>query len=703
MSVTAPADPREKFLPSPPSAHPADSSRILLSLLNLVRQADNSAPADAADPYHQLIRPSVLRSLLSAIHYRDEETVYHSRRVALTCVGVARELGWEEAELRVIEVAALLHDVGKIGVPDSILHKPGPLSPDEAELVAQNQCVGMTILQACRVHQDVVTLIGQSTRAAVDGRNSAASSPADRHQGARILAAADIYDSLVHDQAYRQHMTHSAAITELLESDRQLDRNVIAALRRWLAGGGQSLLVDHRQASEAILASAPVDGSTIGQASSLCHAFAYLYVLESLYDAYYITDADLKLVVCSTGLRSALPASEFVPGEPWSRRHVGALDAVGRPIPDSAYPLHKVLETNHPHCSILKLPGETGGRREVEFHALPLNDANGRLCGVAEIVRDLSHSKKNAVLYQELREAANQDPLTGAANRGQLESRLSELYADFQNTSGDDPFSLIFLDLDHFKQINDAYDHSTGDEVLVGLVRLLADELYSGETLGRYGGEEFLILCPGTGLDQAVHRADRLRRAIQNTRLVASRDIRVTASLGVAEFYADDTPESILQRADQALFDAKHGGRNRVCFRMPGDEDANEAETSAPVGDMVHSARFVACQTADILIAKLKGFVEDHRARLLDVQEKLIGMRLGEATIFGNWGTESRRQPVEMIVILGDQQISKRSAAMKRIEINVTVHPVGRAPSLEMFNIRAQRAVELLRSHLVAD
>lgn len=684
----------------PPSAHPADSSRILLTLLKLVRQAGNRDGVDPNDPYHRLIRPAILRGLLSAIHYRDESTIYHSRRVALTCVGIARELGWEDEELRVIELAGLLHDVGKIGVPDSILRKPAALSPDESELVAQNQSVGLTILQACRVEPEVLSLIAHAGRAALSAKEGSA---ADRHQGSRILAVADMYDSLVHDQAYRHHLSHSEAVTKLLESERQLDRNVIAALRRWLAGGGQSLLADHKQAVESIRASAPIDSATVGQASSICHAFAYLYILESLYDAYYIADADLQLVICSSGLGRMFPTAAYRPGEQWSRKLVGALDGVGRPIPDAAYPVHKVLESGHAHCATLRLPGDDGERRQVEFHALPLQDENGRLHGVAEIIRDLSHSRKNAVLYKQLRDAASQDPLTGAVNRGQLEARLSELYADFQQSQCDDPFSIIFLDLDHFKQINDNHDHAVGDEVLVGLVRLLADELYSGETLGRYGGEEFLILCPGTALEQAVQRADRLRRAIQNAQLVTGRDLRVTASLGVAEVGPDDTPDSVLQRADQALFDAKRGGRNRVCFRILGDDMANEAETSTAAGEMVHTANFIACQTADILVAKLKGFVEDHRARLLDVQEKLIAMRVGEATIFGKWGEDSRRQPVELIVVLGDEQISKRSSAMKRIEIEVTVRPVGRAPSHEAFNLRAARAVELLRSHLLAD
>jgi diguanylate cyclase (GGDEF)-like protein len=488
-----------------------------------------------------------------------------------------------------------------------------------------------------------------------------------------------MYDSLIHDQSYRSHLSHSEAINALIESDRQLDRNVIAALRRWLAGGGQTMLADQKHAADVIRSGAPIDTTTIGQASSLCHAFAYLHILESLYDAYYITDSDLRLVVCSHGLTRLFPESQFVPGEPWSRRLIGGIDERGGALPDHAYPLHKVLETNQPHCQILRLPSDDGRRHEVEFHAIPLQDARGGLHGVAEIVRDLSHSKRNAALYTELRQAANQDPLTGVANRGQLEARLEDLFADYAQGDDAEPFSVIFLDIDHFKKINDTYEHATGDEVLVNLVRLLEDELYSGETLGRYGGEEFLILCPATDLEHAVKRAERVRRAIQNARLMAKHDITVTASLGVAVIDAEDSQQSVLHRADQALYDAKRSGRNRVCFRRAGDaQSASHSITSR--SKFVHDTSFVACMTDDILVFKLKGFVQDHGARLLDVKPNLVALRLGETTLTRRWGRTADRQPVEIIVAISEYEVQHKRSATRRVKLDVTVTPVGKAP-----------------------
>ncbi|REJ94918.1 MAG: diguanylate cyclase, partial [Planctomycetota bacterium] len=648
----------------------------------------------------------ILRRLLSALHYRDQATVFHARRVALTSVGIARELGWDDHELRVLEIAAMLHDIGKIGVPDSILHKPAALSADEAELVAQNLNVGLTILQACRVHNSAVAIVGQASRGPADSSAIDPKALADVQQGARILAVADMYDSLRHDQVYRNQLSHEQAINALVESERQLDRNVIAALRRWLTEGGLSALQDDKEAVEAIRASAPIDAATIAQASSLCHAFSYLYVLENLYDGYYLVDSDLKLVVCSSGLPGLFPGSRLVPGETWSRRLIGGVDQVGKKLPDAAYPLHQVMESNQPACATLRVQTETENRRQLECHAIPLMDSSGELHGIAEVVRDVGHSRKNSTLYKELRQAANQDALTGIANRGQLDSVISESFAEFVERGCRDPFSIIFVDIDHFKRINDTYEHAVGDRVLVNLVRLLEDELYSDETIGRYGGEEFIAVCPDTGLEQAVKRADRVRRAIQNARLADEITSPVTASLGVAQVVEGDTIESLVKRADQALYDAKRSGRNRTCYREPDDPNAKSKDADAAAGaqlrdDFIHTARFIACHAADMLVYKLKGFVQDHDARLLEVRSDLVAMQLGRTGLFGKWGARPEKKPVELIVAIGEE--SDGQGGRSRVALEVTVTPLGRVTDLEIFHHRAANVVEQLRSYLLAD
>ena len=125
---------------------------------------------------------------------------------------------------------------------------------------------------------------------------------------------------------------------------------------------------------------------------------------------------------------------------------------------------------------------------------------------------------------------------------------------------------MILFDLDHFKAINDQYGHASGDKVLVHIAQLLADGVRGSDVAGRWGGEEFIILLPETGLEGATRFAEKIRLAINNARWPGQmEELRVTASFGVAQ---NSGPESVLEdvisRADQQLYGAKRGGRNQV-------------------------------------------------------------------------------------------------------------------------------------------
>ena len=183
-----------------PVHYPTASSRLLLDLLRLSRSSDGRLNSEATPGSLDGVIPKpVLRSLLAALRLRDPNTVQHVRRTALFATGLARFLGWEGLPLRKLEIAALLHDIGKIGVPDHVLFKPGPLNPAEQELFALQHHVGMDVLQACRVHQEVLDIINQSNPNYDNGvRNNT-----ELSQGSRILAIADAYDSLSNKQVYR--------------------------------------------------------------------------------------------------------------------------------------------------------------------------------------------------------------------------------------------------------------------------------------------------------------------------------------------------------------------------------------------------------------------------------------------------------------------------------------------------------------------
>src|SRR5690606_34569369 len=148
---------------------------------------------------------------------------------------------------------------------------------------------------------------------------------------------------------------------------------------------------------------------------------------------------------------------------------------------------------------------------------------------------------------------------------GELETRLAALVKQATGHPDREPCSIIFLDVDHFKRINDTYGHTVGDQVLIDVARLMQAEMYSGELVGRYGGEEFVILCPGTALADAVKRAERLRKALPKANVGGLSELNVTASFGVAQVEQGDSTESILRRADKALYTAKGTGRNKTC------------------------------------------------------------------------------------------------------------------------------------------
>jgi diguanylate cyclase (GGDEF)-like protein len=161
-------------------------------------------------------------------------------------------------------------------------------------------------------------------------------------------------------------------------------------------------------------------------------------------------------------------------------------------------------------------------------------------------------------LERQLREQANTDGLTGLLLRNRF-LELAQLALDIH--SQQKPVCMLFVDADHFKQLNDDYGHAAGDNALVALAAALRTQLRQTDLIGRIGGEEFVILLPGLNLQQARERAEQLRLAI---RTVKRPDGRLTVSIGAAEYRQGDTVDALLARADQAMRQAKRGGRDRI-------------------------------------------------------------------------------------------------------------------------------------------
>ena len=205
---------------------------------------------------------------------------------------------------------------------------------------------------------------------------------------------------------------------------------------------------------------------------------------------------------------------------------------------------------------------------QIDDVILPLFDSDSaeriaRLRELRETVKSI-HFNLDHLFEQNNALEAGRDVLTRLLNRKFLPVVLNRQVSHAR--SHGTPFSVLALDIDHFKQINDGYGHEAGDRVLQQLASLLVNSSRAGDYLFRLGGEEFLMLLVDTGLDGARRVAEKLRRGVEQEvfRLPQDRTISVTLSVGVACFNGHPDYQQLMRRADDALYQAKHSGRNRV-------------------------------------------------------------------------------------------------------------------------------------------
>ncbi|MNN13161.1 Diguanylate cyclase DosC [compost metagenome] len=172
---------------------------------------------------------------------------------------------------------------------------------------------------------------------------------------------------------------------------------------------------------------------------------------------------------------------------------------------------------------------------------------------------------RNALLYREATQSALRDPLTGAGNRIAMEQTLQREID--MSRRHQQPLSLLMLDIDHFKRVNDSHGHSAGDDVLKAIAATIKAQLRNVDMVFRYGGEEFLVLLSNTSREAAAMVGERLRYATQAAEYYADGHlIELTVSLGCSTLLPGESADSLLRRADSALYVAKREGRNRLAM-----------------------------------------------------------------------------------------------------------------------------------------
>nr|WP_277345681.1 diguanylate cyclase [Halomonas bachuensis] len=279
------------------------------------------------------------------------------------------------------------------------------------------------------------------------------------------------------------------------------------------------------------------------------------HLLDASPDIVSIADADQRVVYLNKAgheqlgiLPEALSEALIAAHPLWARRLIQE-----KGIPYAIEHGHWYAET-----AVLGRDGEI----PVSQLIIARRDESGKLESIATIMRDISQAKR----YQaELEYHAGHDPLTGAFNRNRFIDLLGRERQEVRRDGR--PLSLVMFDIDHFKRVNDSFGHSVGDMVLGKLVRICHALLREVDVLARWGGEEFMLLLPGTPLTGAATLAERLRRAVEEEDFAPVPEI--TSSFGVAELDPDEADTQCYKRLDEALYRAKANGRNLVCLAEP--------------------------------------------------------------------------------------------------------------------------------------
>jgi diguanylate cyclase (GGDEF)-like protein/PAS domain S-box-containing protein len=282
-------------------------------------------------------------------------------------------------------------------------------------------------------------------------------------------------------------------------------------------------------------------------------------LLDELQDAVAFLDADFRVLLWSPGAERLTGInSQCIRGK-------DLLSIFSPLLPEQdAQRLGKTLQDRESKTLRLSLQLKNSSSLPADCRIIPLETSNAELAspGTVLLIQDASSRLNWERERLALREETRRDPLTGVANRTELERVHAEFIASHRRRGA--PYSLIVGDIDRFKRINDEQGHPIGDDVILALVVVLQAACREGDLVGRYGGEEFVMLCANCGLADAARRAEAMRETFAQTKYARLEGDTPTVSFGAAELKEGDTVETVFDRADQRLLRAKSEGRNRV-------------------------------------------------------------------------------------------------------------------------------------------
>jgi diguanylate cyclase (GGDEF)-like protein/putative nucleotidyltransferase with HDIG domain len=546
-----------------------------------------------------------IEALSLAIEAKDHTTHDHLRRVQTYAVEIAKELGLDEAQMHAIRAASMLHDIGKLAVPENILSKPGRLTPEEFEKMKIHPLVGAEILDRVKFPYPVVPIV-RSHHEKWDGSGYPEGLKREAIPiGARILSAVDCFDALASERPYRRAMSPAEALDNLsAEKGRSFDPRVVEVMeRRYLE---LESMVNTMETERRRLDITPKIDRDVAPSSGYAEAPNEAEVRAASFLTSIISarqEAQLLFELAQT-LGNSLSLKETLSVVASRLKQMIPHDAIvfyvcqsGLLIPEYAHGV------DYDIFSTLRIPLGQGLSGWVALNEKPINNGNpaaetlhtgvpsrvttlqaalsvplrghdgvagvltlygrNKNCFSTEHLRmllaassKLGLSVENALQYEKAQRTASTDFLTGLPNARSICLHLEKELARLRRSKK--PLAVLLCDLNGFKKVNDTFGHLTGNRLLQEIAVKFRSCCRDYDQVGRLGGDEFVFVLPEITKDTIPEVQDRLSRAAKEASRSACPEIIVSVSVG-SSFYPEDgaTGEELLSEADRSMYDMK--------------------------------------------------------------------------------------------------------------------------------------------------
>jgi len=548
-----------------------------------------------------------IEALALAIEAKDHTTHTHLQRVRTYAVAVAKELKLNDDEIEALRAAALLHDIGKLAVPEQIINKPGRLTPEEFEKMKVHPIVGAEILERVAFPYPVAPIV-RSHHERWDGTGYPEGLSGEGIPiGARILAAVDCLDALASHRQYRPALPLSEAMAKVTEkSGTWFDPQVVDILQeRYVELERMAQMSEETAAPHGLsrtvrvergLAPAtgfekmdpthgPVDNDFLSSIASARQEAQTMFELSQ--DLGVSLSLSETLSVLSMRLRRMIPYDSiavFVNRNGWllpelvSGENFRMLSSLkirvgeglcgwvaenckpivnGNPQVEAGYVVDPGKHTTLQSALVVPLEGLNGVVGVLAmYHANRDAFTPDHLRILLAVASKVALSVENALKYQQAESSATTDYLTGLPNARSLFVHLAQEVARCRRMKTQ--LAVLVCDIDGFKQINDSFGHLEGDKLLREFTTRLKEVCRGYDYVARMGGDEFVITAPGLTAEAAKEKADRLNdAAIESGRHVCGREV-ITLSVGMS-FCPEDgfDVERLLAEADRRMYSMK--------------------------------------------------------------------------------------------------------------------------------------------------